>query len=92
MPDPEGSAIALQPLHAGWNTVTHEGDSGKSMTHNLVTLSASAGMLDEQRHNVTHALSECREKELADHASYHLLLQRQDLSLLLRWQTLNLSW
>ena len=62
------------------------------MTHTLEALSASAGTLGEQRHDVTHALLERTEKELARHASYHLLLQRQDLSLLLRWQTLNLSW
>ena len=62
------------------------------MTHILVTLSASASMLGEQRHDVKHALLQRTQKELADHASYHLLLQRQDLSLLLRWQTLNLSW
>ena len=61
------------------------------MTHILSVLSASAGMRGEG-HDVTHALLKFTGKELADHASYHLLLQCQDLSLLLRWQTLNLSW
>ena len=73
MPDPEGSAIALQPLHAGWNTVTHEGDSGKSMTHTLEALSASAGMLGERRHDVTYALLDVQ-KSLEDLQIMHLTI------------------